>query len=97
MKVFKILKDRERDLTSLLVSLRTPQILEDLKETKEAFAELNNFCNKTCSTCNFLMQYSSTSPFCTQHNYWLTPESSEVLSCKWWGTKVHIGGNQCKY
>ena len=93
MKVFKILKDRERDLTSLSVSLRTPQILEDLRETQEAFVELNDFCNKTCSTCNSLIPYSATSPFCTYHNYWLTNESSEVLSCKWWGTKVYIGGN----
>jgi len=93
MKVFKILKDRERDLTSLSVSLRTPQILEDLRETQEAFVELNDFYYKTCSTCNFLMQHNSTSPFCTIHNYWLTNESSEVLSCKQWGTKVYIGEN----
>lgn len=93
MKVFKILKDRERDLASLLVSLRTPQILEDLRETQEAFAELNDFYNKTCSSCNFLIPYSATSPFCTYHNYWLTNESSEVLSCKSWCEKVCIGGN----
>jgi hypothetical protein len=91
MKVFKILKDRERILTSLSVSLRTPQILEDLEETKEAFVELNDFYYKTCSTCNFLVLYSSTSPFCTTHNYWLTNKSSEVLSCKHWGAKVYTG------
>ena len=49
---------------------------------REAIKELEALQNKTCDSCKHCPRLvSAINPFCIVHNYWLTEESSKILSC----------------